>query len=93
MRKRLKQVNEALFTKRSFTNEFRTQVRLFIVFTLGFTIAFTWRQTIFDLSFEFIQFITDIKDSAAASLLASVLITIVSLVAIYLASHWLKDEF
>jgi hypothetical protein len=75
----------------SFKREFRKQVRMLIVFTFGFTMAFTWRQTIFDLSLTAVQFVTHIKNSAELSLLSSVLITIVSLIVIFLASHWLKD--
>ena len=35
---------------KNFENEFKKQVRMLVVVTFGFTIAFTWRQTIFDLS-------------------------------------------
>jgi len=72
---------------RRFHDEFRKQARLLIVFTLGFTIAFTWRQTIFDLSQTFVQFITNVKDSSTLSILASIFITIVSIILIYLASQ------
>ncbi len=72
--------------------EFRRQLKLLITFTLGFTIAFTWRQTIFDLSFAFIAFITQIKNNSTLSILSSTLITLVSLGLIYLTSHWLKDR-
>ncbi len=78
---------------RQFHNEFRKQMRLLIVFTLGFTIAFTWRQTIFDLSQSFIQFITNIKDSKLSSILTSTFITIISIILIYLTSHFLKEKY
>lgn len=75
----------------SFKKEFRRQVRMIIVFTLGFTIAFTWRQTIFDLSLTFVSFITKIQNSAELSILSSLLITILSLIIIYITAHWLKE--
>lgn len=72
--------------------EFRRQLKLLITFTLGFTIAFTWRQTIFDLSLALVAFMTNIKNSSTLSILSSSLITIISLVLIYLTSHWLKER-
>jgi hypothetical protein len=76
---------------RRFRKEFKKQIRLFIVMTLAFTIAFSWRQTTFDLSQSFIQFITNIKDSATSSILTSLFITFLSILAIYLTSYILKD--
>jgi len=74
-----------------FRKEFKKQVRTLILFTLGFTIAFTWRQTIFDLSLSVVKWVTNIQNSAELSLLSSILVTIVSLIVIFLTSHWLKD--
>ncbi|MFH1307576.1 MAG: hypothetical protein ABIH72_01870 [archaeon] len=93
MREKFKKINHSLFTERNFKREFANQIRLLIVITLGFTIAFTWRQTVFDISLSFVRFITHIEDSSAASIVTSVFITIVSLIVIYLVAHWLKDEF
>jgi len=75
----------------SFKKEFRRQVRMIIVFTLGFTIAFTWRQTIFDLSLTLVTFLTKVKNSSELSILTSVLITVISLILIFLTSHFLKE--
>jgi len=72
--------------------EFRRQLRLLIIITLGFTIAFTWRQTIFDLSFVFVAFLTNIQNNTTLSILSSILITIVSVGLIYVTSYWLKDR-
>lgn len=72
--------------------EFRRQLRLLIIITLGFTIAFTWRQTVFDLSLALVSFLTNIQNDATLSILSSVLITIISIGLIYLISHWLKDK-
>ena len=78
---------------RRFHEEFRKQMRLFIVFTLGFTIAFTWRQTLFDISQTFVQFITKIDNSSTSSILTSTFITFVSIIFIYLASYFLKENY
>lgn len=88
-----KSVLDYLVKGKKFQKEFKKQLRMLILFTLGFTIAFTWRQTIFDLSQALVMFFTDIKDSSVLSLLASVFITIVSVILIYLTSHYLKDNY
>ena len=77
---------------RRFKSEFRRQVRMLVIVTLGFTIAFTWRQTIFDISKSFVKFILHIDSSSALSILASILITIISIILIYLTSHYLKES-
>ena len=77
---------------KSFKREFRRQLRLLIIITLGFTIAFTWRQTIFDLSLNFISSLTSITNNSELDILASVLITSISLIIIYVTAHMLKDR-
>lgn len=77
---------------RKFKKEFKKQLRMLIIITLGFTIAFTWRQTIFDLFQSLMQFFTKIQNSTALSILTSIFITIVSVVLIYIASYYLKDK-
>ncbi len=77
---------------RNFKKEFRRQLRLLIIITLGFTIAFTWRQTIFDLSSNFIGYLTNITNSSELDVLASTLITVVSLIIIYITAYILKDR-
>jgi len=77
---------------KKFKKEFRKQVRFLIVITLGFTIAFTWRQTIFDISQTMMQFFTKTQSSTLLSILTSVFITLLSLFFIYLASYFLKED-
>ncbi len=90
MKKRLKRV---FLKEKKFRKEFRRQLRMIIIVTLGFTIAFTWRQTIFDLSLAAVQFFTQIDNSSTLSILTSTLITILSLIIIYFTSDYLKDSF
>jgi len=78
--------------EKRFVNESKRELRLLITFTLGFTIAFTWRQTIFDLSQEFIKFITNTSNYSFLSILTSIFITFLSLFLIYSTSHWLKER-
>ena len=74
-----------------FKKEFRRQLRMIIIVTLGFTIAFTWRQTIFDLSESIINFFINVQNPGLSSILTSTFITLVSIILIYLAAHFLKD--
>jgi len=87
-----KNFNNFFVPGRRFKKEFRRQTRMLITITLGFTIAFTWRQTIFDVSQNFVNFILNLENSSASSILASVFITIISAILIYLTSHYLKDN-
>lgn len=76
-----------------FKREFKRQLRLLIIMALGFTIAFTWRQTIFDISQTFVHLITNIENSTALTILTSSFITLFSLGLIYLTSYFLKDSW
>jgi len=77
---------------RRFKNELRREIRTLILFTLGFTIAFAWRQTTFDLSLAFIKFLTNIEDTNTSSILTSVFITLLAIVLIYFISYTLRDS-
>ena len=58
-----------------FMREFRRQIRMMIVVTLGFTVAFTWRQTVFDISQSIVEFFTHIQSSTKLSIITSWLMT------------------
>ena len=76
---------------RSFKRDFRHQLKTLIVVGAGFTIAFTWRQTIFDISERAVQFFTNIRDSSVLSLATSIFTTLFSLVVVLLIIYLLKD--
>jgi len=65
---------------------------MFIIFTLGFTIAFTWRETIFDLSKSLVQWLANTNNPNAISIWASVFITIICAALIFLTAKWLRDK-
>ncbi len=77
---------------RNFESEFKRQLRMLIVITLGLTIAFTWRQTIFDLSQSFVNFFIHIQSSSFSSILTSIFITIISILLIYITAYFLKEK-
>ena len=70
---------------------YKKELRLVVVFTLGFTIAFAWRETIFDLSKSFISWLIG-SNGAGASAWASVFITLLCLILIFLTTRWLRDK-
>jgi len=69
--------------------EFWRELRVLIIFTLGFTIAFTWRQTIYDVIESAVQFFTHIQTSAALSILTSSVTTFVCLFALYITARYM----
>jgi len=76
----------------NFKAEFRRQMRFLIIVTLAFTIAFTWRQTVFDASQALVLLVTHVQSSTYASILTSIFITLVSIIIIYGTSKLLKDR-
>ncbi len=74
-----------------FKREFRKQLKTFFVVSAGFTIAFTWRQTIFDASEKLVQLIINIQSSSVLSILTSMFTTIISLLIMFVAIYLLKE--
>lgn len=67
-------------------------MRLLIIVTLAFTIAFTWRQTIFDASKALVLFFVKVNSSTTTSILTSLFITSIAIILIYFTSKLLKDR-
>ena len=85
-------IRRAFIIGRRFKREFRRQIRMLITFSLGLTIAFTWRQTVFDLSKTFVSFITNIKDTTTLTILTSIFVTLFAVLVIILATYFLQDD-
>jgi hypothetical protein len=82
----------SLFGEKRFQKEFKRELRTLIIFTLGFTIAFSWRQTIFDLSQSFVQFITKVSNPNTSTIITSIFTTLICIILIFLFSHLLKNN-
>jgi hypothetical protein len=78
--------------KRSFRKEFKRQMKEAIIIAIGFTIAFAWREALFD-TFKGVvaRFIEISETSYIAEHYASVLITILGILAIYLVAKLMRD--
>jgi len=85
-------VKRFLFGGDAFKREFKQQFRLLVTFTLGFTIAFTWRQLIFDSTESLVKFITKVQSSLYLSILTTFTITFISLVIIWLVSKIFEGD-
>lgn len=82
-----------LDTKRSFRKEFRRQIRLAVVAAIGFSVAFAWRNAIFN---TFQSFVTRFLDIEVGHYLSEVYtataITLAGVLLILLTSKMLKDN-
>lgn len=76
-----------------FKKEVKRQIRLLIIVTLGFTIAFSWRQTVFDIFQTLVQDLFATISPTASSVLTSTFITVVSLILILIVSYFLQDKY
>ena len=76
---------------RTFRRDFRHQLKTLVVVGAGFTIAFTWRQTIFDISKRIVQFATNIHDSSILSIATSIFTTLFSFGLVLLVIYLFKD--
>lgn len=92
MRKKIKQkFSNYTFVGSKYRDEFRKQMRSIIVLTLGFSIAFAWREAIFEWSKSASAWITHSKNGGSATG-AAIFITVFCIFLILLTSRWLKDK-
>jgi len=91
-RKAKEKVSNYYMRGERYRKEIKRELRVLIVVTLGFTIAFTWRQTIFDVFQAAIVRLFNSVGVAAASALTSFTITLVSVLLIFITSYFLQDK-
>lgn len=77
--------------KKSFRKEFKRQTKEAIIVAIGFTIAFAWREAIFDTFNKIISKIFDMNGSVASEHYTALAITLVGVLAIYVTSKLLRD--
>jgi len=84
---------ELLKTKRSFRKEFKRQIRFAVVAAIGFLIAFSWRNAIFDAAGSFVSRVLDVSPSHYLSeVYTSVFITFMGVLVILITSKLLKED-
>jgi len=78
-------------TKRSFKKEFKRQLRFSIAAAIGFTIAFSWRNAVYDSLFAIVQRLTDATRNTAIEAYTALFITLIGVVVILITSRLLRD--
>ncbi len=78
--------------KRSFKKEFKRQAKEAIIVAIGFTIAFAWREAIFDTFRGIVAKLMDLSDKSYVSEhYTAIAITIFGVLSIYVTSKLLRD--
>ena len=81
-----------LNTNRSFRLEFKRQIRLAITAAIGFTIAFAWRNAIFDGFLSFVSRMLDVtEDHYLTEVYTAIAITLVGVIFIFLTAKILRE--
>jgi hypothetical protein len=79
--------------KRSFKKEFKRQFRLAVTAAIGFIIAFSWRNAIFDAFENFTSRFLDLpQGSYINEIFTSIFITLLGVILIFAFSNLLKDQ-
>ncbi|MEM4259209.1 MAG: DUF5654 family protein [Candidatus Pacearchaeota archaeon] len=83
---------DILKTSRSFRTEFKRQVRLALVAAIGFTIAFAWRNAVFDAFESYVSRLMDIPLAHyMTEIYTAIAITLVGVIVILFTSKLLKE--
>jgi hypothetical protein len=75
---------------RPFKSELKKEMRLLVLMTIAFSIAFSWRQTMFDATMWVIEKTFNLEHGLTSNILASTTITLLGLILIFLTSKWFK---
>lgn len=80
-------------TKRSFKKEFRRQIRLAVTAAIGFTIAFAWKESVFNAILNFTSRLLDLApEHYTTKIYAAIFITLLGVLLIFLTSKMLKEK-
>lgn len=81
-----------LQTKRSFRKEFKRQIRMALVAAIGFTIAFAWKEAIYDTFNNYVaRFLEVSPDHYLTHNYTAAVITIFGVLVILVTSKILRD--
>ena len=78
--------------KKSFKKEFKRQLRLAIIAAIGFTIAFSWRNAVYNSSKELIKKFSDFAGTVLTEFYTAIFITFLGVVILLATSKFLKDK-
>ncbi len=76
----------------SFNKEFKRQIRLAVTAAIGFTIAFAWRNAIFDSFQNYVSRFLDVqREHYLSEIYTALTITLFGVILIFITSKILKD--
>jgi uncharacterized membrane protein len=78
--------------KKSFKKEFRRQVRLAVIAAVGFLIAFSWRNALYNSSQKIVEKITSATGDVLTELYTAIFITFLGVLLILISSRFLKEK-
>ena len=79
--------------KRSFKKEFKRQIRLAVIAAIGFTIAYAWKEAIFDTFQSFVSSFLDVPIGHYLSqTYTAITITLAGVILIFITSKLLRDN-
>ena len=79
-------------TSRSFKKEFKKQLRFAITAAIGFSIAFAWRESIFNTFLDFVSRFLDLNPTHyLTEVYAALTVTIAGVIIIFITSKILRD--
>ncbi len=84
-------IKRFLFGGDSFKKDFIHQIKNLVIFTLAFTVAFSWRETVFNSTKSLVQWFLDIQSTELLSILTSTTVTIFSLIIIWIMVKSLEE--
>ena len=83
---------ELLKTNRSFRKEFKRQIRFAVVAAIGFSVAFAWRNAIFDLFQNYVARFLDVAvGHYLTEIYTAIAITLAGVLLILITSKLLKE--
>ena len=86
-------IHHLIKTKRSFKQEFKKQIRFAITAAIGFTIAFSWREAVFDLFLNFTSRILDLSvEHYSTKIYTAISVTLFGVILIFFTAKLLKDK-
>jgi hypothetical protein len=76
---------------KSFKKEFKRQLRMALTASIGFTIAYAWRNVVFDSFHSLVSSALNVSKSAILSeIYTSITLTFIGVIAIFITSKLLK---
>lgn len=79
-------------TKKSFKKEFKQQLRYAIAAAVGFLIAYAWRESILNITYNIVSVFTEQTQTFLSNTLTAIILTLIGVLLIVLTSKLLKGK-